>query len=84
MPLRCHRRNLLLQAGHQLKASTHRNAGNVVDRLVGVDLRALPACIGQGIDDMGLNALQAELKDLKQADGASANDERVSFNDGAA
>ena len=51
--------NLLVQQLHQLLACADWNAGNVVDGLVGVELAALAADMGQGIDQMGLNALQA-------------------------
>jgi hypothetical protein len=59
-----------------------RNAGNVVDGLVRVELAALAAHMGQGIDQMGLNALQAELEGLKQTRRTCANDDGVGFHGG--
>ena len=38
--------------------------------------------MGQGIDQMGLNALQAKLKGLKQTRRTCANDDGVGFHGG--
>jgi hypothetical protein len=77
-----HGRDLLFQQLHQLQARADGNAGNVVDGLVRVELAALAAHMGQGIDQMGLNALQAKLKGLKQTRRTCANDDGVGFHGG--
>lgn len=75
--LRVHGRDLPLQQLDQFMARAHRNAGNVVDGLVAVQLRALPAHMGQGIDDMAADALQPQLEHLEQARRACAYDEGI-------
>ena len=60
-------------------AGAHRQAGQVVDGFVGVELDALAAHVGQAVDDVGLDFEQAELEDLEQPDGASADDDGVSL-----
>ena len=82
MAVHLHGRDLLLQQLHQLQARADRNAGDVVDGLVCVELAALAAHMGQGIDQMGLNALQAKLKGLKQTRRTCANDDGVGFHGG--
>ena len=55
------------------------NGGNVVDRLVGVQLDALAAGCGQCVDDMGADVLQPQLEDLEQADRPGADDQRIAL-----
>ena len=64
------RGNLLLQALDQFAPGAIRDAGNVIDGFVGIELSALATHMRQGIDHMAADALQAQLKHLKQADGA--------------
>src|SRR5690606_17083078 len=54
-----------------------RNRGDVVDRLVGVELRALAAGLAQRIHDLGFEPQKAQLEDLEQAAGARAHDDDV-------
>ena len=70
----CH---LLQQPLRQLAAGAVRQARNVVNGLVGVELDALAASLVQHIDHLGMNALQAELKHLKQAHRPGPDDQRV-------
>ena len=75
--LRLERRGLLHQPVDQLLPAAHRDAGDVVDRLVGVQLARLPAGLGQGVDDVGADLQQAQLEHRKQAHRAGADDEGV-------
>ena len=61
------RLDLLEQVVRQFLARAHRNGRDVVDRLVGVQLDALAARVGQRIDHMGLDLQQAEFEHLEQA-----------------
>jgi hypothetical protein len=71
------RLDLLEQVVGQLLAGAHGHGGNVVDRLVRIQLHALAAGVGQRINDMGLDFQQAELENLEQANRASADDDGV-------
>ena len=74
MELGLERLDLLQQPIHQLLRATHRQGRNVVDRLVGVELRALPARMPERVDDVRLDAQQAELERLEQAGRARPDD----------
>jgi hypothetical protein len=78
---RMERLDLLEQVVGQLAAGAHRHGRNVVDRLVGIELDALAAGIGQGVDDVRLDLQQPELEHLEQPDGAGPDDERVGVDD---
>ncbi len=67
---------LLQQAIDQFLGAADRQRRNVIDRLVGIQLRALAAGLTQRVDDVGADAQQAQLKDLKQSDGTGADDDR--------
>ena len=69
--------DLLHQLIDEFLGVAHRNGGDVVDRLIGVELGALAAGGRQGVDDMRLDAEQAEFEDLKDAAGARADDDDV-------
>ncbi|MNT36906.1 hypothetical protein D3C72_1730170 [compost metagenome] len=69
--------NLLLQLCRQLAAGAQRNARDVVDGLVGIQLDALPAHDRQGIADMRLHALQPELESSEEPHRSGADDERI-------
>ncbi len=56
------RRHLLLQALRQLVRAAHGQGGDVVNRLVAIQLHALAAGVGQGVDEVGAQALQAQLE----------------------
>ena len=68
---------LLRQALDQFAAGAERQARDVVDGLVGVQLDALAASVRQRVDEMAANFLQAELENLEQADRAGADDQRI-------
>ena len=74
---RLERGDLFAQLLSQLATGADLGAGNVVDRLVGIQLHALATAVGQCVDQMRMNSLQAQLKDLKQADRARADDDRI-------
>ena len=74
--------DLLEQVVGQFLAGAHGHGGDIVDRLVGIQLDALAADGGQRIDDMGLDLEQAQFEHLEQADGAGADDHGIAV-DGA-
>jgi len=71
------RRELLQQRRRQAAPAGRRNARDVVDGLVAVELHALAARRGQRVDDVAGDLEQAELKGLEQPDRAGADDQRV-------
>ncbi len=79
----CKGLDLGLQLCHQFTARAHRDAGDVVNRFVGVQLNALAAHMGQCIYDMTAYVLQAELKGLKQAHRACTHDDGIGVNRGS-
>ena len=74
MEHRFERLDLLHQAIDELLRAADRQRGDVVDRLVGVELRALTARRGERVDEVGLDAEQSELEDLEQATGSGTDD----------
>jgi hypothetical protein len=70
------RSDLLLQALDQFKASAIRNPRDVINGFLAIELGALAPHMGQGVDQMAMHTLQAQLENLKQAHGACANDQR--------
>ena len=81
--LRAKGRNLLQQAFRQRTARGGGHRRNVVNGFVGVQLDALAARVGQGVDHMGFDLQQAELEYLEQAHRACANDNGIRFNGGS-
>ena len=77
MEYRAKGRYLLEQRVGEFLAGAHRHRGYVVDRLIRVEFNALPARIGQRVDDMCLDLQQAELEYLKQSDRTGADDHGV-------
>jgi hypothetical protein len=71
------RTDLLEQTIGQLLTRAYGHRRNVVDRLVRIQLRALAADGGQGVDELRAQAEQAQLEDLEQADGPGSNDDGV-------
>ena len=67
------RRHLLWQALHQLVRAAHGQGGDVVNRLVAIQLHALAARVGQSVDEVGAQALQAQLKYQEQANRPSTD-----------
>ena len=82
VPLGLERRDLLKQQAGQLAPGAHRDARDVVDGFVAVQLDALAARMGQGVDQVGGDALQAQLEDLEQAHGTCADDNGVGLDHG--
>ncbi|MNV74268.1 hypothetical protein D3C71_1674750 [compost metagenome] len=79
MPVRRKRGDLPEQQRRQLAPSAHGHARNVVDGLVAIQLDALAACMGQRVDQMGLEALQAQLEHLEQTHGACTDHDGICF-----
>ena len=71
------RLDLLEQGIGQLLPGAHRNGGDVVDRLVGVQLDRLAAGHSQRVDHVRLDLQQAQLEHLEQPHRAGADDEGV-------
>ena len=61
----------------QLLAGHHRKPGNVVDRLFGIQLRALATRLVQDVDQVALHVEKAEFEDREQADGPGADNDHV-------
>ena len=74
---RLERLDLLEQPVGQLLAGADRDARNVVDRLLRIELGALAARPVENVDQMGFQLGQAELKHGEQADRACANNDNV-------
>ena len=74
-----HRRDLLHQAVDEFLRAADGQRRDVVDRLVGIQLGTLAARVLERVDDVALDAEQAELEDLEQAGGAGADDQGVGF-----
>ena len=72
--------NLLQKLVSQLLAGAHRDGRNVVDRLVGIQLRALPAGLTNRVDQLRFQPQQAQLEYLKQPTWAGANDDDIRVN----
>ena len=70
-----------MQLVGQLLAGDDRQAGNVVDRLLGVELGALAAGSVENVDDVRFDIEKAELEHGKQADGPGANDDGIGLDD---
>ncbi len=66
---------LFEQPVDQFLGAADRQRGNVVNRLVGIELRALAADLVEGIDDVGADAEKPELEDLEQSDGTRTDDD---------
>ena len=58
----------------------HREAGNVVDRLLRIEFGALAADLGQNVDQMRLDVEQSELEDREQPRRPGADDRDVGGN----
>ena len=71
--------DLLKQAFGQFVTGAHRDTGNVVDGFVRIELRTLAARLPNRVNDLGLEAQQSELENLKQAARPGADDDNVRF-----
>jgi hypothetical protein len=65
----------LHQPVDQLLRAADRQGRDVVDRLVGIELGALPARVRERIHDLALHAEQAELEHREEPDRARADDD---------
>jgi hypothetical protein len=70
---------LLHQVIDEFLAAAHRDARNVVDRLVGVQLGTLAADDPHRVDDMRFYTQQTQFEDLEQAHGSGADNDDVCF-----
>ena len=67
---------LLQQSIDQFLCAADRQRRNVINRLIGIKLRALTAGLAQGIDDVSADPKKPQLEDLKQSHGTGADDDR--------
>jgi hypothetical protein len=74
---RMERLDLVHQGAGQALAGDFRDAGNVVDRLLGVELGALAAGLVEDVDQVGLHVEQPKLEHREQAHRTRADDEGV-------
>ena len=79
VPLGLEGSDLLLQQGCQFAPAAHGHARDVVDGLVAIQLHALAARVGQRVNDVGCQALQAQLEHLEQAHRACTDDDGIGF-----
>ena len=70
-------RRLRLQAYDQLGCLDSGKARNVVDRLLGIERRALAAGVVERVDDMAVEPNHAALEHGEQADRSRPNDRDV-------
>ena len=73
------RRDLPFQLRHQFARLDGRDGRNVVDRLFRIQRRALPAHLGERVDQHRAQLQHAELEDGEQADRPGADDGDVGF-----
>ena len=71
------RGDLLQQAVDELLRAADRQRGDVVNRLVGIELGALAARRAERVDEMAADPQQSELEHLEKTTGAGANDDRL-------
>src|SRR6185295_19183005 len=74
---RTERLDLLHQRVSEALARDVGNAGNVVDRILRIELGALAANLVENVDEVRLHVEQAELEYREQADRAGADNESV-------
>src|SRR6185436_7420961 len=77
---RVERLDLLHQGIGQAVAGDVGDAGNVVDRLLGIELGALAADLVEDVDEMRLDVEQAELEHGEEPHRPRADNENVGFN----
>src|SRR5882672_5185637 len=76
---RVKRLDLLQQPVDEFLGAAHRQRRNVVDRLVGIELGALTAGMGERVDDVRRDPEQPELEDLEQPARSCADDHDVAL-----
>jgi hypothetical protein len=74
---RCKRAHLGLQPLDQLFAGAAGQTGDVINWFVTVQLGALAAGVGQAVDDVAADVLQAQLKGLKQPHRPGTDDQCI-------
>ena len=79
---RVHRLDLLHEPVDEFLGPADWQCGNVVYRLVRIEFGALAARVLERVDDVALDAEQAEFEHLEQARGARADDSGVGFDRG--
>ena len=79
---RAERLDLLHELVDEFLAGDAGIAGNVVDRLLGIEFGTLAAGLGQDVDEMAADVEQAELEDGEQPDRPRADDHDIRL-DGA-
>src|SRR6185503_4443669 len=77
---RVERLDLLHQGVGEAVAGDVGNAGNVVDRLLGIELGALAADLVEDVDKVRLDVEQAELEHGEEPHRPRADNENVGFN----
>ena len=77
---RIERLDLLHQGVGQPVPGDVGNAGNVVDRLLGIELGALAADLVEDVDEVRLDVEQAELEHGEKPHRPRADNENVGFN----
>ena len=82
MEHRVHRLDLLHEPVDEFLRAADGQCRNVVYRFVRIQLGALAARVLERVDDVALDAEQAELEDLEQAGGPGADDRRRRFRSG--
>ena len=81
MKRRLERLDLFEQVVDQFLTAADRNAGNVINRLVRVELRALPSDDPHRIDDVRLDAQKTQFEYLEQTDRTRAHDQGLGLDD---
>ena len=76
------RLDLFQQAVDEFLRAANRQRGDVVDRLVGIELRALAAGMRERVHDLALHAEQAELEHGEESDRAGADDHAFGLDGG--
>jgi hypothetical protein len=80
MEFRLERLDLLHQRVGQPVAGDVGDAGNVVDRLFGIELGALAADLVEDVDQMRLDVEQAQFENGKQPDRSGADNQNIGLN----
>src|SRR5262249_24297282 len=72
--------NLLFQTLDEFLPRDGRNAGNVLNRFLRIELGALTARTIENVDEMGFEIEQAQFEHGEHADRTCADDDHVGFN----
>jgi hypothetical protein len=77
MKYRIERLDLFKERVGETLPADHRNAGHVVDRLLGIKLGALAARLSENVDQMAFNIDEPKLKDGEEPYGPRPDDDGV-------